>query len=503
MNKRRKIVHKKFHWQWFFTFILFGVFYLAGLFTNIIQEKFHMHNRWIFIAGVISVLVIISTLKRKFIEEEEEEEEVQDLCQMIQKKLEELNIFVEKLLQLLNNTDTSIELSLQLPAEIANDSEQINYKNVLIDILKEILSVINIFIEKLTVISELQHQNNNNYQKKLLDLNTQYQILSSILQKIINELQIINNIIIAQQRQIISHTDDAAHNIIEKLNTIDMAVNKIIAIAHDGMEKLNSVFSEKTTSATTWDDVLANLNDHVQAQLDTIASNVQNARDVLNEARTLNDLIDEVKTIAEQTKLLALNAAIEAARAGDAGRGFAVVADEVHKLSSMSHSTAEKMNGMITNLINTINDRFESLMSAAAEAKRQDDFNLITSQLKTLIQANEEANTIRTRILDEMQEQTQSVIQMIMEALSSIQFQDITRQRLENIQEMLIDLNDYFDKLHSTLKANDLDNLKSLPMPSAEQIKEKYKMSEEREAHAHVTGASQHTEDSGPDIELF
>ena len=124
MGKRRVIMHKKFHWQWFFTFILFGVFYLAGLFTDIIQEKFHMHNRWIFIAGVISVLVIISTLKRKFIEEEE----VQDLCQMIQKKLEELNIFVEKLLQLLNNTDTSIELSLQLPAEIANDSEQINYK---------------------------------------------------------------------------------------------------------------------------------------------------------------------------------------------------------------------------------------------------------------------------------------------------------------------------------------------------------------------------------------
>jgi hypothetical protein len=68
---------------------------------------------------------------------------------------------------------------------------------------------------------------------------------------------------------------------------------------------------------------------------------------------------------------------------------------------------------------------------------------------------------------------------------------------------MLIDLNDYFDKLHSTLKANDLDNLKALPMPSAEQIKEKYKMSEEREAHAQVTGSSQHPVDTGPDIELF
>jgi methyl-accepting chemotaxis protein len=43
----------------------------------------------------------------------------------------------------------------------------------------------------------------------------------------------------------------------------------------------------------------------------------------------VDNIAEEISTIARQTNLLALNAAIEAARAGDAGKGFAVVAAEV------------------------------------------------------------------------------------------------------------------------------------------------------------------------------
>ncbi|GAB6068096.1 hypothetical protein JCM13664_14150 [Methylothermus subterraneus] len=145
------------------------------------------------------------------------------------------------------------------------------------------------------------------------------------------------------------------------------------------------------------------------AKIDRLASEVDQAAQVLKELESDSDSIGEVLKIigdiADQTNLLALNAAIEAARAGEQGRGFAVVAEEVRTLASRTQeSTAE-----IQQTIERLRNRARQAVEVIAKSKEQAQASMDEARTVDTVLAN------ITRMIDEVREMNAQIASAVEE----------------------------------------------------------------------------------------
>ena len=209
-------------------------------------------------------------------------------------------------------------------------------------------------------------------------------------------------------------------------------VKKFAKNTEDIMENFIAVLMTTSTQSV---ETAHNLSD-MQSQLDGIFS-----------------LLDESKTIADQTNLLALNAAIEAARAGEAGRGFAVVADEVRNLSSRAASfndqIAEKVHAAKTaiELVNaTVHDMATSDMSSSIEAQ---------DEIRTTMSAIEKLDNFLYQTIQDIAGVASQIETEVGTTVRILQFEDITTQvltetvdrsqRVRNISESINVINKHGD----------------------------------------------------------
>ena len=218
-------------------------------------------------------------------------------------------------------------------------------------------------------------------------------------------------------------------------HTTHQLIMKVMELVSGHTSNSNSDASEDTITVEKFaQKVNVTLSEYLDLLVGVSDQSVQAVHhigDMVDELEQMFGLLNEIRNIADQTNLLALNAAIEAARAGDSGRGFAVVADEVRNLSQHTNK-----------LSNQIRDRAEAAQSTVTEVKRivgeiaSMDLNSAIDakgQVDDMFVSLEKMNVSISNTMNELDELNKDVNKDVKQAITALQFGDITGQVVSQI----------------------------------------------------------------------
>ncbi len=220
-----------------------------------------------------------------------------------------------------------------------------------------------------------------------------------------------------------------------------------VATTATALEEMNATVLEIARNAGTTSDSASNVRSEASAGSESMQECVKAMHEVKEEslklqtemgvlsehAQAINEIMNVISDIADQTNLLALNAAIEAARAGEAGRGFAVVADEVRNLAEKTMTSTTDVGNAISAIQKSTADNTRLVVDAVEKIERVTEMVSGAGEALLGIVQLADSTADQVRAIATASEEQSATSEEITQSVDSIN--NIAKETTNNMQE--------------------------------------------------------------------
>ena len=163
---------------------------------------------------------------------------------------------------------------------------------------------------------------------------------------------------------------------------------------------------------------------------------VKGQQNLQENAKSVDGLLDEMELIASRVSLLALNTSVVSGGVVGNERAFVEMSDKIRELSQSANEFNRRIRKHMQGMKEGLRSADESMRSMSADLKEvaRSAKNDVTKLTTSMLEKNQEV----TEIVENINKLGEEVKQDIYKIIMSLQFQDITQQRLEHLKNPLL-----------------------------------------------------------------
>jgi len=263
----------------------------------------------------------------------------------------------------------------------------------------------------------------------------------------------------------LSEASDLSQTQNSHINEINEIIQSITHNIQEIAEQLN-IFAK--VSDQTVSESVSGVEVMVEAdtQMNNIDAKMNELRNVMlslgQKSKEIDDIVDLINEISEQTNILSLNATIEAARAGESGKGFAVVANEVRSLAEDSKQSTSEIQALVEEIQDEVNEALSGSEEGHREAqegiKKISEAGRIFNDISEGVKGVNEDFSISTTSVEEISSELEEVAATMSEVVGLIEDTTAKTQVVsEQINEQdasfeeMVEVTDNLTRLSETL----------------------------------------------------